>query len=192
MDDPSLVRVFQPFDDLPGDRPGFVQRHRLMADPLGQRRPLHQFQGQGALTQFLPRVHPHLLPRPGAQTRRPVRRTASAQGGLKFGGFDRETQVFGLAATMGIASDTGVAGLTLGGGYGWLGGKYGLACDNLISAQVVTAEGTVVTASADENPDLFWGIRGGGGDFGIVTSLEFCLHPVGPVLGGAVFYPREQ
>jgi FAD/FMN-containing dehydrogenase len=119
----------------------------------------------------------------------PSRRGAVAQAGVKLGGFDRETQVFGLATTMGIASDTGLAGITLGGGYGWLGGSYGLACDNLASAQVVTAEGRVVTASAGENQDLFWGLRRGSGNFGIVTSFEFRLHPVGPVLGGAVFYP---
>jgi FAD binding domain-containing protein/berberine-like enzyme len=118
----------------------------------------------------------------------PVRRTARAQAGLKLGEFDRETQVFGLATTMGVATDTGMAGITLGGGYGWLDGRFGLACDNLISAEVVTAEGKVVTASADENPDLFWGLRGGSGNFGIVTSFEFQLHPVGPVLGGALFY----
>jgi hypothetical protein len=118
----------------------------------------------------------------------PLRRRARAQPGLKLGEFDRETQVFGLATTMGVATDTGVAGITLGGGYGWLDGKFGLACDNLISAEVVTAEGKVLTASADENPDLFWGLRGGSGNFGIVTSFEFQLHPVGPVLGGALFY----
>jgi FAD/FMN-containing dehydrogenase len=117
-----------------------------------------------------------------------VRRTARAQAGLRLGEFDRETQVFGLATTMGVATDTGVAGITLGGGYGWLDGKFGLACDNLISADVVTAEGKVVNASAEENPDLLWGIRGGSGNFGIVTSFEFQLHPVGPVLGGAFFY----
>jgi hypothetical protein len=118
----------------------------------------------------------------------PVRRTARAQAGLRLGEFDRETQVFGLGTTMGVATDTGVAGITLGGGYGWLDGKYGLACDNLISAEVVTSEGRVVTASAEENPDLFWGLRGGGGNFGIVTSFEFRLHPLGAVLGGAFFY----
>jgi hypothetical protein len=118
----------------------------------------------------------------------PVHRTARAQAGLKLGEFDRETQVFGLATTMGVATHTGMAGITLGGGYGWLDGKFGLACDNLISAEVVTAEGKVVTANADENPDLLWGLRGGSGNFGIVTSFEFQLHPVGPILGGAFFY----
>lgn len=118
----------------------------------------------------------------------PGRKTARAQAGLRLGEFDRETQLFGLATTMGVATDTGVAGITLGGGYGWLDGKFGLACDNLISAEVVTADGKVLTASASDNPDLFWGLRGGGGNFGIVTSFEFQLHPVGPILGGAFFY----
>ena len=122
----------------------------------------------------------------------PVQRTAQAQPGLKLGEFDRETQAFGLATTLGIASDTGIAGITTGGGYGWLGGKYGLACDNLLSVDVVTAEGELVRASAEENPDLFWGVRGGSGNFGIVTLFEYQLHPVGPVLGGAVLYPLSQ
>lgn len=120
-----------------------------------------------------------------------ARRTARAQAGLRLGEFDRETQVFGLATTMGVATDTGMAGITLGGGYGWLDGKFGLACDNLISAEVVTAEGKVVNASAEENPDLLWGLRGGSGNFGIVTSFEFQLHAVGPVLGGVLFYPMS-
>ncbi len=122
----------------------------------------------------------------------PVRRTARAQPGLKLGEFDRETQAFGLATTLGVATDTGVAGLTLGGGTGWLNGKYGLACDNLISVDVVTADGQLLTASATENADLFWGVRGGSGNFGVVTSFEFHLHPIGPVLGGAVFYPMSK
>ena len=123
----------------------------------------------------------------------PVRRTVRAQPGLKLGELDRETQAFALATTMGIATDTGIAGLTLGGGYGWLAGKYGLACDNLLSIDLVTAEGELVTASEDENADLFWGVRGGGGNFGIVTSFEYKLHPVGPVLlGGIALYPPTR
>jgi FAD/FMN-containing dehydrogenase len=118
--------------------------------------------------------------------------TALAQAGLKLGEFDRETQAFGLATTLGINTDTGIAGLTLGGGYGWLGGKYGLACDNLLSVDVVTADGQLVTASASENDDLFWGLRGAGANFGIVTSFEYRLHPVGPVLGGMVLYPMTR
>ena len=121
-----------------------------------------------------------------------VRRTARGQPGLKLGEFDRETQAFGLATTLGVASDTGIAGLTTGGGYGWLGGKYGLACDNLISVDVVTADGQLVIANATENEDLFWGVRGGGGNFGIVTSFEYRLHPVGPVLAGLLLYPMSK
>lgn len=119
----------------------------------------------------------------------PLRRTARAQPGLKLGEFDRETQAFGLATTLGAASDTGIAGLTLGGGYGWLDGKYGLACDNLLSVDIVTADGRLLTASATENEDLFWGVRGAGANLGVVTSFEYQLHPVGPVLGGLVLYP---
>jgi FAD/FMN-containing dehydrogenase len=123
----------------------------------------------------------------------PGSRTVRAQPGLRLGELDRETQAFALATTMGIATDTGIAGLTLGGGYGWLAGKYGLACDNLLSVEVVTAEGQLVTASESENADLFWGVRGGGGNFGIVTSFEYKLHPVGPVLlGGIVLYPPTK
>jgi FAD binding domain/Berberine and berberine like len=119
----------------------------------------------------------------------PVRRTVRAETGLKLGEFDRETQAFGLATTLGVVSATGIAGLTLGGGWGHLHAKYGLAIDNVIAADVVTADGRLLTANASENQDLFWGVRGGSGNFGIVTSLEYRLHEVGPVLGGGVFYP---
>ncbi len=119
----------------------------------------------------------------------PAKRTVRAEPGLTLGEFDRETQAFGLATTLGVVSKTGIAGLTLGGGWGHLHAKYGLAVDNVIGADVVTADGRLLTANASENPDLFWGVRGGGGNFGVVTSLEYRLHEVGPVLGGAVFYP---
>jgi FAD/FMN-containing dehydrogenase len=122
----------------------------------------------------------------------PTSRTVCAQPGVKLGEFDRETQAFGLATTQGVVPTVGMSGLTLGGGWGQLHAKYGLAVDNVISADVVTADGRLLTVSATEHEDLFWGIRGGSGNFGVVTSLEFRLHEVGPVFGGAVFYPASQ
>jgi FAD/FMN-containing dehydrogenase len=120
------------------------------------------------------------------------RRVAHVQGGAVWGDLDRETQAFGLATPGGVVSDTGVAGLTLGGGYGWLRRMYGLSCDNMLSARVVGADGQVRTASAEENADLFWAIRGGGGNFGIATSFTFRLHQLGPIVPFAgVFYPIE-
>ena len=119
----------------------------------------------------------------------PSARTIRAQAGLTWGEFNRETQAFGLATTGGIVSTTGIAGLSLGGGLGWLMGKHGLACDNLLSAEVVTAQGEVVNASAEENAELFWGLLGGGGNFGVVTSFEFQLHPLEQVVGGLVAHP---
>lgn len=123
----------------------------------------------------------------------PDTRRARVQGGATWGIFDRECQVYGLASTGGVISTTGVGGLTLGGGLGYLMGSYGLAIDNLVSADVVTADGSVVRASADQNADLFWAIRGGSGNFGVVTSLEFNLHPVGPIVyGGIAAWPLAQ
>jgi FAD/FMN-containing dehydrogenase len=122
----------------------------------------------------------------------PAGRTARVEPGVILGEFDRDAQVFGLATPVGINSTTGVAGLTLGGGFGWLSRKHGLSIDNLISADVVTAAGELVKASDTDNPDLFWAIRGGGGNFGIVTSFEFRLHKVGPeVLAGLIVHPLD-
>jgi FAD binding domain/Berberine and berberine like len=123
----------------------------------------------------------------------PKDRTVRAQGGVVWGGYDRETQAFGLASPGGLQSTTGIAGFTLGGGFGWLSRRHGLACDNLIEADVVTAGSEVVRASARENADLFWGIRGGGGNFGVVTSFRYRLHPIGPrLLCGMLFFPESE
>jgi FAD/FMN-containing dehydrogenase len=123
----------------------------------------------------------------------PRNRTARAQAGMLWREFDRETQAFGLATTGGTVSNTGVAGLTLGGGLGWLMGKHGLSVDNLLSVDVVTPDGEFRRASASENEDLFWALRGGGGNFAVATSLEFRLHPIGPlVLGGLVIHPLSE
>ena len=123
----------------------------------------------------------------------PRARTARADAGVLWGELDRETQLHGLATVGGIVTHTGIAGLTLGGGIGWLMRKYGATVDNLLSVDLVTADGELVTASESVEPELFWGVRGGGGNFGIVTSFEYRLHPVGPtVLAGPIFYPVED
>ena len=118
-------------------------------------------------------------------------RTVRVQAGATLGDVDAETHLYGLAVPFGVISKTGVAGLTLGGGVGWLVRKYGPTCDNVIAAEIVTADGVVRTASADENADLFWAIRGGGGNFGVVTSFLYQAYPVSMVLGGLIVYPRE-
>jgi hypothetical protein len=123
----------------------------------------------------------------------PAAQTVRAEPGLRWAEFDRETQAFGLATTGGTVGDTGIAGLTLGGGFGWLGGRHGMTADNLIGADVVLANGTLVHASDRENPDLFWALRGGGGNFGVVTSFEYKVHPIGPmIVGGIIVHPFPQ
>jgi FAD/FMN-containing dehydrogenase len=123
----------------------------------------------------------------------PTARRALVQGGATLGDIDRETEPFGLATPIGVVSKTGIAGLALGGGVGWLQRKHGLTCDNVLGYQVVTADGEIVGASADENPDLFWALRGGGGNFGVVVTFELALHQVDPiVLAGLVFFPPER
>jgi FAD/FMN-containing dehydrogenase len=123
----------------------------------------------------------------------PVTRTVRAQAGVLLGELDHETQQFGLAVPAGIVTHTGLAGLTLGGGIGFIQRKYGLTIDNLLSVDLITAEGEFVKTSENENADLFWGVRGGGGNFGIVTEFEFRLNPLGPhVVAGPVFWPMDE
>jgi FAD/FMN-containing dehydrogenase len=122
----------------------------------------------------------------------PQARTARAEGGATWGDFNHATHAFGLATTGGIISTTGVGGLTLGGGIGYLSRRFGLSCDNLISADVVTADGRLRIASAQANEDLFWALRGGGGNFGVVTSFEYKLHPVQDIYGGVMFYELRE
>src|SRR5262245_16502847 len=125
----------------------------------------------------------------------PTNRTAHAEGGVTWAEYNRETQAHGLANTGGVVSATGIAGLTLGGGLGWLLGRHGLAIDNLVSAQVITADGRLVTASEREHPDLFWALRGGGGNFGVAASFAYRVHPVGPMITGGLVahpYPRAR
>ena len=123
----------------------------------------------------------------------PVARRAIVEPGVTLGDFDAAVQIHGLATPIGINSTTGIAGLTIGGGFGWLSRKHGMTVDNLISVNLITVDGESITASANENPDLFWAVRGGGGNFGVITQFEYALHPLGPdVLAGLIVYPLEQ
>ena len=122
----------------------------------------------------------------------PDAREAIAEPGVLWGEFDRATQTHGLATTGGQVSHTGIAGLTLGGGLGYLMGKHGATCDNLLSVDIVTADGEMLTASTEENPDLFWAVRGAGANFGVVTSFRYRLHPISQVLAGLLLHPRER
>src|SRR5262252_2751208 len=121
----------------------------------------------------------------------PVRRTARAQGGVTWREFNRETQTHGLATTGGVISTTGIAGLTLGGGLGWLMARYGLAADNLLEVELVTAAGELLRVDAASHPDLFWALRGGGGNFGVVTSFTYRVHPLSTVTGGLIAHPLD-
>jgi FAD/FMN-containing dehydrogenase len=164
----------------------FAQEHRLLTAVRGGGHNVAGFGtcDGGMVIDLLPMRGVHVVPRSGI---------TRVQAGATWFDADRETQVFGLAVPGGIVSTTGVAGLTLGGGQGWLRRTYGMACDNLLSADVVNAEGECVRASEAENPDLFWALRGGGGNFGVVTSFEFRAHPVGPTVAFAgPTYPLES
>ena len=161
---------------------GFAQAHGLVVSARGGG---HNVSGKAVVDGGL---MIDLLPMKSCRID-PMRRTARAEPGLTLAEFDHDCQAFGLTTPMGAISATGIAGLTLGGGFGWLSGKYGLACDNLLSVDIVTADGQLRTASHSEHPDLFWAVRGGGANVGIVTSFEYRLHEVGPVLGGGIVFP---
>jgi FAD/FMN-containing dehydrogenase len=182
-------------------RPAVIARCRGVGDIVDAVRVAHRHQldvavrGGGHNVAGLSTIDGGLLidlsPMTGVQVD-PKARTARAHGGATWGLFNRETQLHGLATTGGVISTTGVGGLTLGGGIGWLMGKHALALDNLLSIELVLADGRLVTASPDDNADLFWALRGGGGNFGVAASLEYRLHSVGPtVVGGLIAYPLD-
>ena len=162
-------------------------RERGLLDRSPRRRP--QCGGEGHVR----RRTCHRSVRDAGDPGRPAARRVRAQGGVTWGEFDHETQAHGLATPGGVISTTGIAGLTLGGGFGWLTRRFGLSCDNLLSVDLVTAAGEQIVCSEDSNPDVFWALRGGGGNFGVATSFEYQLHPVGPIiLGGLIGWPLEQ
>ena len=198
-DDPGYDDARRVWNAMIDKRPGLIARCRTAGDvisavnfardnalPIAVRGGAHNVSGRATCTDG---IVLDLTEMKGIRVD-PVARTARAEPGLRWGEFDRETQAFGLATTGGTVGDTGIAGLTLGGGFGWLGGRFGMTVDNLIGADVVLATGKLVHASAHENTDLFWALRGGGGNFGVVTSFEYQLHPVGPmIVGGLVIHP---
>jgi FAD/FMN-containing dehydrogenase len=200
--DPAYAEIRQPFNAMHGGRPDLIVSCVGSADVseairfarehgarLGVRGGGHSIAGLSAMDGG---VLIDLSPMSGVEVDAD-RRLVRVQGGALLADLDRTTQEFGLATPGGVVSDTGVAGLTLGGGYGWLRRMYGLSCDNLIEVEIVGADGEIRTASADSNPDLFWAIRGGGGNFGVVTSFTFRLYPLGPeVAFAATFYPIEE
>jgi FAD/FMN-containing dehydrogenase len=201
-DDPAYADVRPPFNLMHPDRPDLVVRCHGTADVVSAvrwardhgRHPVVRGGGH-AVAGFASTVGGmviDLAPMHGVEVD-PQARRARVGGGALWADVDRETQAFGLATPGGLVSDTGVGGLTLGGGYGWLRRRHGLSCDNLVAAEVVCADGEVRTASAEEHPELFWALRGGGGNFGVVTAFTFALHPVGPLVAAvAAFYPVEE
>jgi FAD/FMN-containing dehydrogenase len=198
-DDPRYAQARRVWNALIDRRPALIARPRSTGDvvacvafarthalPVAIRGGAHSIAGRGTCDEGLVIDFCDMK---GIQVDAGAR-TARAEAGLRWAEFDRATQAEGLATTGGTVGDTGIAGLTLGGGFGWLEGKFGMTVDNLLSADVVLADGRLVRASEDEHPDLFWALRGGGGNFGVVTSFEYRLHPVGPtILGGMVLHP---
>jgi FAD/FMN-containing dehydrogenase len=164
---------------------GFAREHELLVAVRGGG---HSYAGHSACDDG---IVVDLSPMKGIQVNT-LARTAHAEAGLTLGEYDHATQVYGLATPLGTVAETGISGLTLGGGLGWLMSKYGLSCDNVLFVELVTADCRTVTASAEENPDLYWGVRGGSGNFGVVTSFQYRLYPVSHVLGGIVWYPVER
>jgi FAD/FMN-containing dehydrogenase len=200
--DPGYESVRPPFNAMHRDHPGLVVSCTGTADVVdtvnfARERGLEvTVRGGGHSIAGLSTCDGGLLidlaPMNGVSVDRAAK-LAHVRGGALWGDVDREAQLYGLATPGGMISDTGVAGLTLGGGVGWLRRKHGLSCDNIVAAEVVLASGEVVTASAEHNPDLLWALKGGGGNFGIVTSFTFKLHPVGPIVAFVgVFYPLED
>jgi FAD/FMN-containing dehydrogenase len=165
-----------------------VDHARETGMPLAVRSGGHGFAGHGLVDGGI------VIDLSGMKSMRidPARRTARVQPGLTWGEYAEQAQAYGLATTSGDVHSVGVGGLTVGGGVGWMVRKYGLTVDHLLSVDIVTADGRLLRASADEHPDLFWAVRGGGGNFGIITSLEFRLEPAGTILGGGVFYPATN